>query len=113
MSFLFYDLFLSDDFLPSSPVTMLSRVDNFPKKVFGGISADNFRLENFGSIDVSRIRSLSTHNEMKSRVCNVSFLRGCVGRQQGGRRCGNENFTKPIGLISKRTILYVHHTFFS
>ena len=74
-------IFLSDGFLPSSPVTMLSRVDNFRKNVFGGISADNFRLENFGSIDVSRIRSLSTHNEMKSRVCNVSFLRGCVGRQ--------------------------------
>ena len=73
--------FLSDDFLPSSPVTMFSRVDNFPKKVFGGISADNFRLENFGSIDVSRIRSVSTHNEMKPRVCNVSFLRACVGRK--------------------------------
>ena len=55
---------------------MFSRVDNFPKKVFGRISADNFRLENFGSIDVSRIRSVSTHNEMKSRVSNVSFLRG-------------------------------------
>ena len=105
-------IFLSDDFLPSSPVTMLSRVDNFQKNVFGGISADNFRLENFGSIDVSRIRSVSTHNEMKSRVCNVSSLRVCVGRQQEGRRCGNENFKKPMGLISKRTILHVHDTFF-
>ena len=71
VSFLLYDFFLSDDFLPSSPVTMFSRVDNFPNKVFGGISADNFGLENFGSIDVSRIRSVSTRNEMKSHMSNI------------------------------------------
>ena len=32
VSFLLYDFFLSDDLLPSSPGTIFSRVDNFPKK---------------------------------------------------------------------------------
>ena len=64
-------IFLSDGFLPSSPVTMLSRVDNFWKNVFGGISADNFRLENFGSIDDAE-RELQKTNRFNKQKNNFA-----------------------------------------
>ena len=64
-------IFLSDGFLPSSPVTMPSRVDNFRKNVFGGISADNFRLENFGSIDDAE-RELQKTNRFNKQKNNFA-----------------------------------------
>ena len=105
--------FLSDDFLPSSPVTMFSRVDFFRKKFSVGNSPIILGLK----ISIWFHRrfpcSFSEHtqwNEVEGVQCKLlAWVRGWTTGRTAMRQ---REIQKPIGLMSKRTILHVHHTFF-